>query len=32
MMLDRTLEDVLPYLYALLEVEEANKPLGQLDG
>jgi hypothetical protein len=31
MILDRTLEDALPYLYALSEVEEANNPLGQLD-
>src|SRR5262249_29951395 len=31
MILDRTLEDALPYLYALLEIEEANDPMGQID-
>jgi len=31
MILDRTLEDSLPYLYALLEIQEENNPLGQID-
>jgi class 3 adenylate cyclase/predicted ATPase len=31
MILDRMLEDALPYLYALLEIEEELDPLGQLD-
>src|SRR5262249_20816656 len=29
--LDRELEDALPYLYAFLEIEEANDSLGQID-
>jgi hypothetical protein len=31
MILDRALEDALPYLYALLEIEEPSGPLGQVD-
>jgi class 3 adenylate cyclase len=31
MILDRALEDALPYLYALLEIEEPSDPLGQID-
>ena len=31
MILDRALEDALPYLYALLEIEEMSEPLGQID-
>jgi predicted ATPase/class 3 adenylate cyclase len=31
MILDRALEDALPYLYALLEIEEPSEPLGKID-
>src|SRR5262249_6966652 len=31
MILDRALEDALPYLYALLEIEDPNDSLGEID-
>ena len=31
MILDRTLEEILPYLYALLGIEEQSSPLQQMD-
>ena len=30
--LDRTLEDTLPYLFALLGIVEGDDPLAQMDG